>query len=59
MEGTKESGAVSGDTEEHFHHEFTRLHNGHYMVLGNEYVQPLLQKNTTMPADPGNNETAR
>ncbi len=32
------AGTVSGDTTEHFHHEFTRLGNGDYMVLGNEYV---------------------
>jgi hypothetical protein len=29
-------GVVSGDTVEHYHHEFTRLNNGHYMVLGVE-----------------------
>jgi hypothetical protein len=28
------SGVVSGDNAEHYHHEFTRLQNGHYMVLG-------------------------
>ncbi len=31
-------GYVSGDSVEHFHHEFTRLDNGHYMVLGNELL---------------------
>ncbi len=30
------NGKVSGDTSEYYHHEFTRLTNGHYMVLGNE-----------------------
>jgi len=34
------SGVVSGDTSEHYHHEFTRLSNGHYMVLGNEKLSP-------------------
>jgi len=29
---------VSGDTSEHYHHEFTRLANGHYMVFGQEHV---------------------
>ena len=29
-------GFVSGDSTEHFHHEFTRMTNGNYMVLGNE-----------------------
>lgn len=30
---------VSGDSLEHYHHEFTRLANGHYMILGNEIVK--------------------
>ncbi len=33
-----DNGLVSGDTTEHYHHEFTRLSNGHYMVLGIEFV---------------------
>ena len=33
-----DNGRVSGDTTEHYHHDFTRLRNGNYMVLGNEYV---------------------
>ena len=32
------TGEVSGDTLEHYHHEFTRLSNGHYMVLGNQFA---------------------
>ncbi len=32
------NGAVSGDSQEHYHHEFTRLKNGHYMALGLEMV---------------------
>lgn len=32
-------GQVSHDTSEFYHHEFTRLPNGHYMVAGNEYVE--------------------
>jgi arylsulfotransferase ASST len=28
------TGQVSGDLSEHYHHEFTRLANGYYMVLG-------------------------
>ncbi len=31
-------GEVSGESVEHYHHEFTRLGNGHYMVLGQELV---------------------
>jgi hypothetical protein len=29
-------GKISGDTSEYYHHEFTRLSNGHYMVCGDE-----------------------
>lgn len=32
------SGMVSKDVSEHYHHEFTRLNSGHYMVLGNEML---------------------
>jgi hypothetical protein len=31
-----DNGAVSGENIEFYHHEFTRLSNGHYMILGNE-----------------------
>jgi hypothetical protein len=31
-------GKVSKDSTEHYHHELTRLANGHYMVLGTEYA---------------------
>ncbi len=30
---------TTGDTIERYHHEFTRLSNGHYMVLGTETTQ--------------------
>ena len=33
------TGAVSGEETEHYHHEFTRLPNGHYMTLGSEMLQ--------------------
>ncbi len=33
------TGQVSGDTVENYHHEFTRLSNGHYMVMGEEHVR--------------------
>ncbi len=33
-----DNGKVSGDNSEHYHHEFTRLTNGHYMVMGDEEV---------------------
>ena len=32
------NGIVSGKRAERYHHEFTRLANGHYMVLGDEHV---------------------
>jgi len=31
-----DNGVVSGDSAEHYHHEFTRFANGHYMILGSE-----------------------
>jgi hypothetical protein len=30
------NGAVSKDESEHYHHEFTRMANGHYMVMGQD-----------------------
>jgi len=33
-----DNGQVSGGDSERYHHEFTRLANGHYMVLGTEHV---------------------
>lgn len=33
-----DDGKVSGGPHEQYHHEFTRLSNGHYMVLGSENV---------------------
>ena len=29
-----DNGTVSGDSTEHYHHQFTRLNNGHYLALG-------------------------
>ncbi len=33
-----DDGKLSGDTTEYYHHNFQRLPNGNYMVLGNKYV---------------------
>ncbi len=33
---TPENAKTGNNVVEHYHHEFTRLSNGHYMVLGNE-----------------------
>jgi hypothetical protein len=41
-------GVVSGDTDEHYHHEVTRMRNGHYMVLGNEMLR---WRKERLPAD--------
>ena len=40
------NGEVSGDTIEYYHHEFTRLSNGHYMVLGNQYADCRIERTT-------------
>ncbi len=37
-----DTGYVSKDNEEHYHHEVNRLSNGHYMVLGDEFAQSKL-----------------
>lgn len=42
------TGKVSGDVNEHYHHEFTRLKNGHYMVLG---AIPVIQSNKNHTTD--------
>jgi len=42
-------GKVSGLDNECYHHEFTRLDNGHYMALGSEYM--LWNKSTPPAAD--------
>ena len=34
-----DNGKTTRDSNAHYHHEFTRLHNGHYMVLGNDFVK--------------------
>lgn len=34
-----DNGKVSGDTTERYHHELTKLSNGHYMVCGNGYIR--------------------
>ncbi len=34
---TPDNGTVNRDKHEYYHHELTRLKNGHYMILGNEY----------------------
>ena len=42
------NGTISGDSTENIHHEFTRLSNGHYIVLAQEFrywQQPTLTNN--------------
>ncbi len=55
------SGKISKDSTEHYHHEFTRLGNGHYMVLGNEKVRWVSMQNdrdsaTKYLGKPGNSK---
>lgn len=38
-------GKVSGEHSEYYHHQFSRLSNGHYMVLGNEFAYSSLDSN--------------
>jgi hypothetical protein len=42
-------GKVIGDSAERYHHEFTKLHNNHYMALGNVMAPPFLPANSTTP----------
>ncbi len=37
-----DDGRVNGDTTENYHHEFSRLHNGHYMIAGNQFIRRYL-----------------
>jgi hypothetical protein len=51
------TGIVSGDTalKESYHHEFTRLSNGHYMILGMQIVMcKLVPKDGGYTVVPGN-----
>jgi len=41
-----DDGKISGDTSEFYHHEFTRLHSGRYMVAGSEHLPWPDEKNT-------------
>lgn len=34
-----DDGQVNGETREHYHHEFTKLPNGNYLVLGQDHVK--------------------
>jgi hypothetical protein len=52
------TGEVSGDTSERYHHEFVRLANGHYMVLGTEFAQWNEHK-TTIPPTPNDPDTSK
>lgn len=45
-----DNGEVSGDVVERYHHQFDRLPNGHYMVMGDELIKCTSRKNTdSMP----------
>ncbi|MCW3122324.1 MAG: hypothetical protein JWQ38_1816 [Flavipsychrobacter sp.] len=47
-----DNGVVSGDRKEFYHHEFTRLSSGNYMILGNEgFKVPLYNTDNTIKKD--------
>lgn len=46
-----DNGVVSGEQTEHYHHEFTRLPDGHYMVMGNEIVNGIESGDSTRMAE--------
>lgn len=41
-----DKGIISGDSSEHYHHDFSRLGNGHYMVEGMQYMLRKIPANT-------------
>jgi hypothetical protein len=45
------NGRVNGMDREYYHHEFTRLSNGHYMVLGNEMLHCSMNGDSTFVID--------
>jgi len=48
------NGKVSGDSVEFYHHEFTHLNNGHYMVLGSEFNWKFPLGDNSLHLDPDN-----
>ncbi len=48
------TGEVSGDTSEFYHHEFTRLDNGNYLALGSEFVDVHQKTSATGFSRPAN-----
>ncbi len=45
-----DDGRVSGDTSEHYHHEFTRLKNGNYMIIGAKPTLRVVPEKYILPA---------
>ena len=43
--------AINDKDRQHFHHEFTRLENGHYMIMGDEEVDVRIIKGTGNDSD--------
>jgi hypothetical protein len=37
-----DDGSVAGDTTEQYHHEFVRLHNGHFLIAGNQKIRKMI-----------------
>lgn len=48
---TPATASVNGEGEERFHHDFTRLENGHYMILGQERVKLPSKYNNLSPTN--------
>jgi hypothetical protein len=49
-----DKGTISGDTSEHYHHDFIKLQNGHYLITGTEIIQrpvPLGADTTNFKSD--------
>jgi hypothetical protein len=40
-----DKGTISGDTSEHYHHDFKKLSNGHYLITGIQHIELPVPKN--------------
>ncbi|OFZ54534.1 MAG: hypothetical protein A3D92_17065 [Bacteroidetes bacterium RIFCSPHIGHO2_02_FULL_44_7] len=48
-----DDGRINGETREHYHHEFTKLPTGNYVVLGLDYVQRTAADGSTVKVEFG------
>ena len=56
---TPDDGKISGAKRESYHHQFTRLSNGHYMILGTQFLMCRLQPDNTLVVVRGKKEEDR